>query len=61
MAVREVAVLQHRSSPALGRRLVVGAITHTAPGARVVVADAEGTAYVIDPRGGRILALPSAR
>jgi len=39
--------------------LEVAATTPTAPGARVVVADAEGTAYVIDPRAGRILALPT--
>jgi DNA-binding beta-propeller fold protein YncE len=44
-----------------GGTLDVGAITHTTTGARVVVADAEGTAYLIDPRGGRILALPGAR
>ncbi len=39
-------------------RLEVRATDPTVPGARVVVADNEGTAYVIDPREGRILALP---
>jgi hypothetical protein len=38
-----------------GGDLEVVATANTALGARVVVADAQGRAYVIDPRGGRIL------
>jgi DNA-binding beta-propeller fold protein YncE len=42
-------------------RLEIRASEPTVPGARVVVADNDGTAYVTDPRGGRILALPRSR
>jgi DNA-binding beta-propeller fold protein YncE len=44
-----------------GGALAVIATGQTAPGARVVVVDAQGRAFVIDPRGGRILTLSPPR
>jgi DNA-binding beta-propeller fold protein YncE len=44
-----------------GSALTLVATVPTAPGTRVVVADASGRAYVADSRGGRILAVRVAR